>query len=68
MANHLINFEFDFGEMVYLKTDPEQNIGIVVSYRIYKGGEVLYVVNRGTIESIHYAFELTLEKQNYAFS
>lgn len=58
----IINNMFDHGEVVYLKTDIEQNPGIIISIKVYKGGEYLYEVIRGTVASLHYDFELSKEK------
>jgi len=57
----VIDNEFDFGEIVYLKTDKEQCARIVVSISAYKAGELLYKVVCGTLESSHYGFELSRE-------
>jgi hypothetical protein len=58
----LVNNEYDFGEVVYLKTDPEQHPAIIFSINIYKAGEIMYEVIRGTVTSKHYDFELTRDK------
>jgi hypothetical protein len=58
----VIQYEFDFGEVVFLKTDIEQNPAIVFSICMYKQGEVMYEIIRGTVTSKHYDFELSREK------
>lgn len=58
----IINNTFDHGDVVYLKTDVEQHPGIIIAIKIYKGGEYLYEVIRGTVTSLHYDFEISKEK------
>lgn len=58
----VIDNKFDFGDIVYQLTDPDQNPGIVVSIEIYKGGEYLYKVSKGGVTSSHYDFELSTDK------
>lgn len=58
----VINNKFDHGQMVYLKTDVDQNPRLVIAIKIYKAGEYMYEVICGTIASLHYDFELTTEK------
>jgi SNF family Na+-dependent transporter len=56
-----INNEYDLGDIVYLRTDPEQNIFIVTGILITAGG-LLYKLAIGTSESVHYGLELSKEK------
>lgn len=58
----IVDNEFEIGQVIYLKTDPDQNPRIVTSFRIYKGGEILYSLNFATSESYHYSFEISTEK------
>lgn len=58
----VINNTFTHGEVVYLRTDIDQNHGIIISIKIYKGGEYMYEVVRGITTSLHYDFELSAEK------
>ena len=57
----VIDAEFDFGEMVYLKTDKDQSPRMVVCIMVYKAGELIYKLVCGTTESSHYGFELSRE-------
>jgi hypothetical protein len=57
----LIENKFDFGQTVYLKTDPEQFARIVCSFIVTPTG-ILYKVCFGMQESEHYDFEISLEK------
>lgn len=56
----IINNKFDLGEKVYLKTDKDQSVRIVVRIQVGPMG-LLYCLNQGTIESWHYDFEMTTE-------
>jgi len=58
----VVDNTFDHGDVVYLRTDIDQHPAIVIAIRIYKGGEYLYEVIRGTVTSTHYDFELSKEK------
>lgn len=58
----VINNTVEIGEIVYLKTDPDQQPGIVISIRIFAKGEYMYEINKGAISSLHYDFELSVEK------
>lgn len=58
----VIDNKFTHGDVVFLITDPEQQPAIVVSIEIYKIGEIMYKINRGTVSSYHYEFELSTEK------
>lgn len=58
----VINNEFEHGDIVYLKTDPDQNLAIVICIKVYKNGEYLYEIIRATTTSSHYGFELSKEK------
>jgi len=57
----VLDNEFDFGDIVYLKTDKEQCPRIVICILSYKAGELVYKVVCGTLESNHYPFELSKE-------
>lgn len=58
----VINNKFEIGQKVYLVSDPDQNVRIVTSFRIYMAGEIMYTVVCGIQESSHYHFELSEEK------
>ena len=54
--------EFKIGDIVYLRTDPEQLERMVYSYTI-NNREVLYNLTQGTITSGHFDFEILLERK-----
>lgn len=58
----VIDNEFDFGDIVYLKTDEEQKPHIVSKINLYKGGEIVYGLINCNTTSDHYGFELSKEK------
>lgn len=57
----VIQNEYDFGDIVYLKTDREQLPRIVVCILCYKAGELLYTLICGTVKSDHYDYEISKE-------
>lgn len=57
-----INNEFEFGDILYLKTDTYQNPRMLMAIEVYPEGELLYKVASGTTHSYHYAMELSKEK------
>lgn len=58
----VIDNEYEIGDIVYLKTDEEQAQRMVVFIKVFKDGELVYSLSRGTIESQHYSFEISKEK------
>lgn len=57
-----INNEFNFGDIVYLRTDMNQSPRMVVAFEVYAEGEMLYKVSSGTLTSYHYAMELSKDR------
>lgn len=57
----VIDTKYEIGDIVYLKTDPEQVERQVFAYIVYRS-EIIYKVTMGTTVSEHYDFELTSEK------
>lgn len=51
---------FDYGENVYLTTDPQQMKRVVTGY-IVRRGLIMYLVVCGTEETSHFDFELSYE-------
>jgi hypothetical protein len=56
----VIEAEYNFGDIVYLKTDSEQKPRIVFAIKVYKT-DVLYELACGTTTSMHYDFEISKE-------
>jgi hypothetical protein len=54
------HFEYWFGDVIYLKTDKDQNKRIVTGISIRPGG-VTFALACGNAESWHYAFEITAD-------
>lgn len=54
----VVDNNFQFGQVVYLKTDKEQLPRMVVRLSV-KPGEVLYCLAAGTVESWHLDFEIS---------
>jgi hypothetical protein len=61
MAMMVIDNEYEIGDIVYLKTDTEQNQRLVFSFIVYKN-DIIYRLAFGTINSDHYGFELSPTK------
>lgn len=53
-----VDNKFDFGQIVYLKTDKEQLPRIVTSMILTKC-EIIYEVYAGAVYSKHYDFEIS---------
>lgn len=56
----LVDNKFDFGQIVYLKTDKEQLPRMVVRFTISKES-ILYILAQGTGETTHYDIEISEE-------
>ena len=57
----VIDNKFEIGDRVYLKTDIEQFCRIVIEINISKV-DISYTLICGIIESTHYNFEISTEK------
>jgi hypothetical protein len=58
--NHPI--EFNISDTVYLKSDIEQRARIVTGISLRPFNCVSYALTEGTLETWHYAFEITAER------
>lgn len=57
-----VTIEYEFGDIVYLKTDPDAQPRIVIGYSLDPGRLVQYTVQLSNFEpSYHFGFELTSE-------
>jgi hypothetical protein len=57
----IIENKFNFGDIVYLKTDPDQRARIVTTFSVGVHS-MLYELSCGTITSWHRDFEISTEK------
>jgi hypothetical protein len=57
----ILDLDFNIGDVVYLKTDEDQLKRIITGIYLTQN-EVIYYVSKGTDESKHYSFELSLVK------
>ena len=57
MKRKSFTFEFEFGERVMLKTDPDQIEGIITKYIIEPNGAKVYEMSVGVEKSWHGAIE-----------
>lgn len=58
----VINNRFEIGQIVYLTTDKEQLPRLITGIKVCKEGELLYEIMQSTLQSLHYEFELSAEK------
>lgn len=58
----VINVEFKIGDIVYIRTDMENEPSIVVGYEVLPGELVKYKVNNENYTTSFYDFELSLDK------
>lgn len=59
-TGHILDFEL--GDIVYLKTDPEQLERIITAFCLYPGNGVTYRLSFDTEDAWHYAIEISTEK------
>lgn len=57
----VIDNKFEIGDEVYLKTDIEQYCRIIIGMNISKV-DISYTLSCGIVESTHYDFEISTEK------
>ena len=55
----IIENEFDIEDTVYLKTDSEQLPRLITKLIICSATQIIYVCSCGTLDSQHFAFELS---------
>lgn len=58
----IINNKFNLGQVVYLRTDIEQQARIVTLLEISPGGTIIYGLTCGTQDSKHFDIEITEER------
>jgi hypothetical protein len=62
-----MRFEHQCGELVYLKTDPEQNPMMVTGILIRPSNVILYMLALGSNESSHFECEVSKDKNYTSF-
>lgn len=62
MAAFKIDVEYEFGDLVYLRTDPQQLERLVTGYILRPGSAPIYKVTFNTGETAHFGIELSTEK------
>lgn len=64
ISNMILKVEIihQIGDIVFLKTDPEQNERMVTEIRI-RQNSVLYSLSCGTTDSLHYEIEISTQKK-----
>ena len=56
------NIEYDFGEMVFLVTDCDQEERMVTAINLRPSNTVTYGLSFSTTESFHYAIEISRDR------
>lgn len=57
-----VNVEYEYGNEVYLKADPDQEKMIIVGYEVLPGNMVKYKVSALNFISSFYDFEISPDK------
>jgi hypothetical protein len=57
-----VDIPFEWGDIVYLKTDVDQKPYIVIGVKCCADGGVLIELQSGTVNSSHYIIEIASEK------
>lgn len=58
---HLHYTTYTYGDIVYLKTDPEQCERMVIAFTLRPGGVAFYEIGFGADSSFHFDIELSAE-------
>ena len=58
----VIDNKFSHGDLVYLKTDPDQRARIVSKISVLPDGVLVYELSHNTYTSMHYDFEISTQK------
>jgi hypothetical protein len=58
---HIHYSKYTFGDILYLKTDPQQSQRIVTDIEFCGNGSVVYYLNCGSENTRHYELELSEE-------
>ena len=59
----VIDNKYEIGQIVYLATDKEQLPMMILSFEVFKDGEIMYKLGTGTTTTYHYDFEFS-DKEN----
>lgn len=57
----IIDTPYEFGDIVFLKTDINQDEMIITEMRVLQKGVILYLLSRGMQSSSHYEYEFERE-------
>lgn len=61
---YVVQAAFGLGEIVFLRTDPDQHRRVVTGIKICPDESYLYELICGTTSSAHYDFEISREKDH----
>lgn len=59
MRKVFIRTKYNIGDIIYLRTDDENNARIVTGITIRPNNSIIYEVSCGTVTSSHYDFEMS---------
>ena len=59
---NIFKSKYGIGEMVYLKTDPDKSMRLIISVKFITGSSIIYTLVYGTQETLHYENEICYEK------
>ena len=62
-----VDIKYEYGEYVYLKTDPLQERRMVTGVLLRPHSSVVYYLSLGSLESTHYEIEISREKDYTSF-
>lgn len=58
----ILNEQFKLGDIVYLKSDPDQLLRVVCGIMVRPGGVNMYYLSCGLDETAHYDLEITADR------
>lgn len=64
MSKHIFTARYTHGDLVFLSSDSEQKIRVVVKVCFFPEGHMMYGVVCGTYYSEHYEIELCTDKND----
>ncbi len=58
----LLNIKYEFGDIVYLKTDLDQHPGVITGLQARPGGSITYEITRDDYSDWYYPEEISKDK------
>lgn len=57
----VLDNQYQLGDLVYLKTDPDNHKRMVSAIKVGLDGGIIYTLSMGTQETLHYELEISGE-------